>query len=73
MFPRESFRDGIKMVETNDLEPGIPEDKCMLMDLDMWQIINELELFSFDDLKIGNAHTMYFRSSFNTIQRRAIS
>lgn len=25
----------------------------MLMDLDMWQIINELELFSFDDLKIG--------------------
>jgi len=45
----------------------------MLMDLDMWQIINELELFSFDDLKIGNAHTMYFRSSFDTIQRRAIS
>ncbi|MGH9911987.1 MAG: hypothetical protein ACRD5E_12500 [Nitrososphaeraceae archaeon] len=27
MFPCESFRDGIEMVETNDLEPGIPEDK----------------------------------------------
>ena len=44
--PAGSFRDVIKMTETNDLEPGIQEDN--LHALGIGQVIdNELELVSY--------------------------
>ncbi|MGH9964055.1 MAG: hypothetical protein ACRD5E_04410 [Nitrososphaeraceae archaeon] len=45
-IPAGSFRDVIKMIETNDLEPGIQEDN--LHALGIGQVIdNELELVSY--------------------------